>query len=180
MFTSKIMTAVRKPMVLCQILGFLIFATAFFLPAITLDKDTFDHSFPVGWPAGVPFSPWDNSRDIAQGWYCAQFAFRVPFDFDNYKFPETLLVTLSGWTNLLVLTYLGFSFLPKFVKTRRFLAMAIPLCLIATWLYFAIGPIYPLIGHSMWIVGAFMIIAPEIADLFVKRRIGQELLSPDL
>jgi hypothetical protein len=34
--------------------------------------------------------------------------------------------------------------------------------MVATWIYFALMPLVPLVGHVLWIVGALMILAGEV------------------
>ncbi len=70
---------------------------------------------------------------------------------------------MSGWINPFVLLYIGLSLAPKFARLRRFLAMAILVCMVATWIFFAIDKMIPMIGHVLWIVGALMILVAEVA-----------------
>ena len=41
---------------------------------------------------------------------------------------------MSGWINPMILLYLGFSFASKFVRARRILAIAVLVCMLATWI----------------------------------------------
>jgi hypothetical protein len=68
----------------------------------------------------------------------------------------------SGWLNPLLLAYLAFLIWPKFVKTRRVLATGVVLCLVATWAFFALAQMVPLVGHYLWAAGALLIVAGEI------------------
>jgi hypothetical protein len=130
---------------ICRILGLIIFATAFLLPACREAGavNSFTNSF--------------------KGWECARITFTAAFHKDSYE-SWNFLAVMSGLINELILIYLSFSFLPRFKRVRRSLAVAVLVCMAATWAFFWISNLVPLIGHFMWIVGALMILAGEVAE----------------
>jgi hypothetical protein len=140
--------AIPRKVLICQVVGFCIFVTAFFLPACH-----------VGGRGTFAENVW--------GWECAKIAIQATpslFEKPNpfISFHDTLLTAMSGWINPLILLYVSFCFARKFFRVRRILAMAILVCLAATWIFFAIAHFIPLIGHFLWIAGALLILAPEV------------------
>ena len=124
--------------------GFCLYVVAFFLPACR----------PVATPgASVP-----NSY---HGWVCAWATLINTFSRDIWHSKDFLAI-LSGWINPLILLYLVLLIWPRLVWPRRIVAAAVIAFMIATWIYFAIAPLVPLIGHVLWIVGALMILAGEV------------------
>jgi hypothetical protein len=139
-----------------QVIGFCIFVTAFFLPAVRAGS--------VG-------------SDSFYGWDCARMALQAtPHLFEkpdpDWPYFMTLLLAMSGWINILILLYVSFSFAPKFLTARRILAAAILVCMVSTWTFFVVEGIFPLIGHFLWIGGALLILAPEVSLL--KRKTSTE------
>jgi len=65
----------------------------------------------------------------------------------------------------LMLLYIFFSFFPRFRLVRRILAVAVLICIAATWTFFYLAHLIPLIGHFLWIGGILMILAPEVTGL---------------
>src|ERR1017187_1210646 len=51
------------------------------------------------------------------------------------------------------------------VWPRRIVATAVVAFMVATWIYFALMPLVPLVGHVLWIVGALMILAGEVIEI---------------
>ena len=141
--SSKALAASPLAPSFLRLIGLCIFAVAFLLPAC---RDS---------------SPVFGSRDVYPGWQCAQVALGGTFEIEAYKSSDFLIV-LSGWINPLVLIYLAISLTPRFPRTRRAVAAAICLCMVATWIFFALAHFVPLIGHYLWIAGALIILAPEI------------------
>jgi hypothetical protein len=129
----------------CQILGFCGFVAAFFLPAV---RD-----------AGL----FNDSSAILKGWECAKIAVSVMFQMGTYK-SSGFLAVMSGWINPMVLLYLAFGFALKLGRVRRVLAVAILVCMAATWIFFAVDHLIPMIGHFLWIAGALMILSAEFVD----------------
>ena len=133
-----------RAILICQILGLGIFAAAFFLPAV---RDA---------------GPLTSASSIFKGWECAKIATTVMFQKDTYE-SSGFLAVMSGWINPMILLYMGSSFAAKFARVRRILAIAIPICMLGTWIFFAVEHLVPMIGHFMWIAGALMILAAEVA-----------------
>jgi len=133
-----------RTILICQILGLMIFIAAFSLPACR--------------EAG-PVTAFTNTF---KGWECARITLSATFQKETYEDLDFLAV-LSGWINPLILIYIPFSFFPQFKRVRRSLAAAVLVCMAATWTFFFIAHIVPLIGHFMWIAGALMILAAEVA-----------------
>ena len=126
-----------------RVLGFFIFVAAFFVPAC---KD----------PGGAAF----RNQDVYLGWFCAAVTVMNTFSRDVWTSKDFLSV-LSGWINPLILIYLVLLIRPRFVWQRRIIAGAVIVFIFATWIYFALAPLIPLVGHFMWIVGALMVLAGE-------------------
>jgi hypothetical protein len=126
-----------------RILGLCVFVIAFFLPACRA-----------------------GSYDNFKGWECAQQtlgAFLALFGKPNPEMPFyiALLVALSGLINPIILLIFSFSLWQRFVLPRRILAMAVLACMAATWTFFVLWKLTPLIGHYLWIAGALVILAPD-------------------
>jgi len=143
MSVGSLLAARPRLVLICHLVGLCIFVAAFFLPAV---RD------------GEPVT---SSSNIFKGWQCANVALSATFQLDTYK-SSGFLVALSGLINPMILLYLGLNLAPKFRKACRFLALAIVLCMAATWTYFAIEHLVPMVGHFMWIAGALLILAAEV------------------
>ena len=128
-----------------RILGFCIFVLAFFLPACR--------------EVATPGAP---APDTYKGWFCAWVTLINTFSRDFWHSKDFLAI-LSGWINPLMLLYMMFLVVPSLVWPRRIAAGAVVVFMVATWIYFALVPMVPLIGHVLWIVGALMILAGEVA-----------------
>jgi hypothetical protein len=155
----------QKTIVIIRILGLCIFAAAFFLPGCTPSRSVFQSGPLAGWSPDFFHAQGAGSTDFFMGWECARFALTVPYSGKNFSsigssMPAVLLL-LSGWVNLIVLAYLVFCLFPKRVNVRRVLSLAVPICLIATWIYFFLTPIFPLLGHYLWAAGALGIAFSE-------------------
>lgn len=144
MSLSSHFSVTPKAILLCRILGLCVFAAAFFLPAC--------QDAAPGIIKGITF----------KGWECASIALSASFEMDSYQSPG-FLAAMSGWINPLILAFLLFTFWPKFVRLRRSLAVAILVCMAATWVFFSMQHIRPLIGHVLWIAGALIMLLPEVA-----------------
>jgi len=139
-----------------RMVGLPLFLTAFSLPAASTTETG---------PASGPVA----------GWVCALVAGAttagIPHLLTTAPAPDKkllsgLFLVLSGWVNPLLLIYFGFTLAPRFVRLRRGLAVAILACLCASWAFFAMGPMYPLVGHYVWVAGILMLLAPEAVALF--------------
>jgi hypothetical protein len=138
------------------LLGFCIFVAAFFLPAVR---------------AGAPGS----DVVVFPGWKCASVALTETvglFGKSGLAAPSfpVWLVVFSGWINPLVLLLLCFSFSRRFLTLRRVLAVLTVLCMAATWTFFALQKVTPLIGHFLWIAGALLVLASAIGAPRASRR----------
>ena len=144
MSLSDRISSIPRNILICRIFGLIIFAAAFLLPACR--------------EAG-PVNAFTNTF---KGWECARITITATFQKDSYE-SWNFLAVMSGLINQLILIYLPFSFFPQFKRLRRLLAVAVLVCMAATWTFFAIAQLVPLIGHFMWIAGALMILAAEVA-----------------
>ena len=144
MSLSDRISSIPRNILIWQMLGFCIFVAAFFLPAC---RDSGNINI---------------FRDTYPGWKCAQITFTAAFQKDSYE-SWSFLAVVSGLINPLILIYLLFSFFPRFKRVRRSLAAAVLVCIAATWAFFWIAHLVPLIGHFVWIAGALMILAGEVA-----------------
>lgn len=142
----------RRAVLIIQSLGICVFVAAFYLPAVR----------------GAGTGPGNGPMT---GWMCAAVALAATGAIfhtaaaatEGKDLPGIICVILSGWVNPLMLLYLLFSIWQKFVRIRRALAVAILICFAATWFFFFKAPMIPLIGHFMWVAGALMILAGEVA-----------------
>jgi hypothetical protein len=130
---------------ICRLLGLGVFVLAFFLPAVS--------------------SP-EPGATVFPGWKCASIALteiNALFGKAVTGTPsfEVILVVLSGWINLLIALVLCCSFSRKLVILRRILGGLILICMGATWMFFSLEKVSPLIGHYLWIAGALLILAPD-------------------
>jgi hypothetical protein len=153
--------ATPRKVLICQGVGICIFVVAFFLPAIRYSSSVFDNLY---------------------GWDCARTAIQAtPHLFEksdsDMPFFENLLLAMSGWINPLILLYVSFCFAPKFFRVRRILAVAILVCMAATWIFFAVEHLVPLIGHFLWIGGVLLILAPEVL-LFKRKSLTEDQQLP--
>jgi hypothetical protein len=151
----------KKNAKIVRLVGFLMAAVAFALPAV---------KGAGGGPGSDPYS----------GWLCAVTAatatgglLRSGLSPGNDAFGSLCLV-LSGWVNPLVVIYLLFLFGARFAGARRVTAAAILVCLIATWIFLAIAPMIPLVGHFLWVGGILLILVPELFTLFRGKGIAVE------
>jgi hypothetical protein len=127
-----------------RVLGFCIYVAAFFLPACR-----------------EPATMGARTPDIYKGWFCAWVTLINTFSRDVWH-SKDLLAILSGWINPLILLYLVLLIGRNLVWPRRIVATAVVAFMVATWIYFALMPLVPLVGHVLWIVGALMILAGEV------------------
>ncbi len=139
---SRIALTHRQELV-CRVLGLCVFIAAFLMPACR-DK-----------------APFLGSLDIYPGWQCAQVTFVGAFSKNSYQSWDVLAV-MSGWINPLILVYFVLSFTARFALLRRVLAVATLVCMVATWVFFFIASLVPMIGHVLWIVGALIILSSEV------------------
>lgn len=139
---SRIALSPRRCLI-CRIAGLTFFAVAFFLPACQID------------PAG-------STVNSYSGWQCALMSISLAADIRFVKTPF-FFAFMSGWINLLIPAYVAFSLLSGERRIRRALAIAIAICMISTWVFFALLELVPLAGHFLWVGGIVMILLPEVA-----------------
>lgn len=129
-----------------RLVGFCVFFTAFFLPAIRLGQD-------------------GPGPSIEEGFECALFAlipaYALILGHGLGSDPGSFLLLLSGLVNPLVMVYLLFCGWPSFVRTWRGLAASILICIAATWRFFTDSHTTPIIGHFIWVTGILMMLLPE-------------------
>jgi hypothetical protein len=132
---------------ICKMAGLTVFLAAFFLPAChDTDGSSLVHA----------------TRFV--GWECAWLSISMIFD-SGSLFSSFFFAFLGGCINPLIVSYLLLSLSMRFARTRKILAGAVLLCMMSTWIFFAIAHFVPLIGHMLWIAGALMILYPEFAAL---------------
>lgn len=131
--------------------GSCLFLLAFFLPSCGMGAETGGY---LRWGGLL-------------GWQCAWVSLGIPLEAilrpksaDNPNFVLLALTAMSGCINLLIPIYLAVSFTAK-TTTRRRLAIAILICMVATWIDFISQHLIPLVGHFVWIAGALLILAAE-------------------
>jgi len=133
---------------MCRIFGLCIFVAAFFLPAV--------RSGAAG-PDAVIFP----------GWKCASVALSMTtalFGKSVSGGPSTavFLVAMSGWINPLIVLFLLLCVAARLRAARVIVAVVILLCMGATWWFFALQKVTPLMGHFLWIGGALVILLSEL------------------
>ena len=131
-----------RAILLCQILGFSFFVLAFFMPAC---RD---------------MNPEAGSANIFTGWEYTHASLTLSKEVETYQSPFILAV-LSGLASPLVVLYLAASYIPHLRALRRAIAFAIPVCLVAAWIFFVIVEFAPMIGHYLWVAGVLLTLLPE-------------------
>lgn len=127
-----------------RILGYLIYITAFFLPAVRQVA-----------------TPGAGSPDTYKGWFCAWITIINTLNRQMWMSRDFLAI-LSGWINPLLFLYVASLFSRKLRLFRRIVAVLIVLFIVGTWVYFYLVPLIPLIGHVLWIVGILLVLAGEV------------------
>lgn len=131
---------------IARLFGFCVFLAAFSLPAVR---------------AGAS----GQDATVLPGWKCASVALTETVALLGKSTTgrpslAVVLVALSGWINPLVLLLLCCSFFRALLVLRRVLAVLVVLCMAATWTFFALQNVTPLVGHYVWIAGALLILVP--------------------
>lgn len=134
-----------------RLVGIVLFAAAFFLPAA---RDA------GAGPGSGPMTGWMCA--FVAGSATAGIFHLSAAGLQGKDVQGVICLILSGWVNPLVLLYLVFSIWRRFVRIRRVLAAAILICIAATWVFFFKSAMIPLVGHFLWVAGAFMILAGEV------------------
>ena len=154
-----------------RLVGFVAFALAFLLPAVQL----------AGRADGPGTGPF-----VLTGWMCATVSAGVTAGLFHASASAwqgkdaggVISLILSGWVNPLVVIYLVFTIWRRLVVMRRILAVAVLVCVAATWVFFAIAsktdsPMHPLIGHYVWIAGILVMLSPGAVAMFTGRTDAQ-------
>ena len=132
---------------ICRVAGLVLFIVAFFLPAChDTDSGSLVHA----------------SRFV--GWECAWLSISMIFDSGTIRSP-LFFAFLSGCINPLIVMYLLLNLTSRFATVRKAISVAVLLCMVSTWVFFAVAHFVPLIGHLLWIVGALLILYPELAAM---------------
>lgn len=134
---------VTRAVLIARILGCFVYVTAFFLPAV---REVATPGF------GAP--------EMLRGSRCAWITLVNSLSPEMWH-SKYFLAVLSGWINPLILLYLIFLLLPKFRLPRRIVAGVIVVFIASTWVFFALYPLVPLVGHFLWIAGILLILAGE-------------------
>jgi hypothetical protein len=137
---------VARSVLVVRLVGFCIYVTAFFLPAVR----------EVANPGG-------DAPMVLKGSRCAWITLINTLNPEMWHSKDFLAV-LSGWINPLLVLYLIFLLFPVFRWPRRIVAGLIAGLMIGTWVFFAIYPLVPLVGHVLWIAGILLILVGEIFD----------------
>jgi hypothetical protein len=122
-----------------RMLGYLVFLTAFFLPAARETK----------------------SHDTLQGWFCAWITVINTFNHELWT-SKFALAILSGWINPLMLIYVACLFSRRLRAVRRIAAGVIVILVLCAWACFWLMQLTPLVGHFLWVAGILMIVAGEV------------------
>jgi len=139
-------TAVTRSVLIARLLGFCVYVWAFFLPAVR----------EVATPGG-------DAPEMLKGSRCALFTLINTLKPEMWH-SKYFLAVLSGWINPLLVLYLIFLLFPVFRWPRRIVAAIIVAFMIGTWVFFALYPLVPLVGHFLWIAGILMILVGEFFD----------------
>jgi hypothetical protein len=134
---------VTRSILIARLVGFLVYVWAFFLPAVR-----------------EVATPGNDTPMVLKGSRCAWVTLI------NTSNPEmwhsnSFLAVFSGWINPLLVLYLIFLLFPIFRWPRRIVAGVILLFILGTWVFFAVYPLVPLVGHFLWIAGILLILAGE-------------------
>jgi len=137
---------VARSVLIARLVGFCIYVWAFFLPAVR----------EVAAPGG-------DAPEMLKGSRCAWITLINTLNPEMWH-SKYFMAVFSGWINPLLVLYLIFLLFPVFRWPRRIVAGVIAVFIIGTWVFFAMYPLVPLVGHVMWIAGILMILAGEFFD----------------
>ena len=130
---------------ICLLLGIAVYAASFFLPAVRAGGESM------------------------QGYFCAWITLTAITSIRELDRVTDFLAIPIGWINPLAVAYLGLRAADK--RIRIGVAMVALALIPVTWVYLAAEGIGVLIGHVLWVVGLFMMMAPEVIRA-VRRRIA--------
>lgn len=143
---------VARSVLIARLLGFCIYVWAFFLPAVR----------EVAQPGG-------DAPEVIKGSRCAWITVINTLNPEMWHGKDFMAI-LSGWINPLLVLYLIFLMFPIFRWPRRIAAAMILVFMVVTWVFFALYPLVPLVGHFLWIAGILLILVGEIFD---RKRLNQ-------
>ncbi len=160
--------------IICTV-GAVIFAVAFFVPAVGEAGKAPGSSAVPGWVCA---------------WITAVYGYTVPIQaiYGHAKLDsgEWLLV-LSGWTSPFVAIYLLLYWWRKMVIVRLVLAVVILAGLVSAWLFFLTQPAshsglrqVPLLGHYLWTAGILLILISEFRIAALRRETAELPPNDDL
>jgi hypothetical protein len=153
--TNTAVPPTSRPIVVARLFGYFIFFVAFFLPACR--------------QAGVDAG---DAPEVYKGYFCAWITIINTFNLEVWKSKGALAI-LSGWTNPFMLVYVASLFSRKLRGFRRIVAIAALAFIVATWVYFYLAPMAPLIGHALWVAGILLILSGE----FISPRVARSMES---
>ncbi|MGD0097133.1 MAG: hypothetical protein ABSB60_11605 [Terracidiphilus sp.] len=133
-----------RSVLIARIVGLCIYVGAFFLPAVR-----------------EMASPGNDAPMMLRGSRCAWVTLVNTLNREMWNSKDFLAV-FSGWINPLLVLYLIFLLFPVFRWPRRVVAAIIMLFLIGTWVFFALYPLVPLVGHFLWVAGILLLLSGEI------------------
>ena len=136
----------RPALRIVRVLGYFVFLSAFFLPAVS-----------------TVATPGSRDADVYKGSFCAWITIINTFNHEFWQ-SRMFLAILSGWINPLMLLFVSFQFSARLRVPRRIVAVLILLFVAGTWVYFYVAPMVPLIGHFFWVAGILMILCGEFAE----------------
>lgn len=135
---------VTRSILIARLVGFLVYVWAFFLPAVREIA-----------------TPINDAPEMLRGSRCAWVTLVNTLNREMWNSKDFLAV-FSGWINPLLVLYLIFLLFPVFRWPRRVVAAIIMLFLIGTWVFFALYPLVPLVGHFLWVAGILLLLSGEI------------------
>jgi len=138
--------AVTRSVLIARLVGFCIYVWAFFLPAVR----------EVATPGG-------DAPEMLKGTRCAWITLINTLNPEMWH-SKYFMAVFSGWINPLLVLYLIFLLFPVFRWPRRIVAGVIMVFILGTWVFFALYPLVPLVGHLLWIAGILLILAGEFFD----------------
>jgi hypothetical protein len=141
---------------LVRIIALIVFAVSFALPAIR--------------PPGSGAAP-----QPVPGWTCALVASvlgpkALVQSFGQGISREAIAVVTSGLANYLFLVLFVLSFWRRLARIRLLFGTLYLFCFLASWIYFASAKTTPLVGHFLWVAGAFLFLVPDVVILIHQRR----------
>ncbi|MGD0941070.1 MAG: hypothetical protein ABR905_15305 [Terracidiphilus sp.] len=135
---------VTRSILIARLVGICIYVWAFFLPAVR----------EIATPGG-------DAPEMLKGSRCAWITLINTLNPEMWH-SKYFLTVFSGWINPLLVLYLIFLLFPIFRWPRRIAAGLIVAFMTGTWVFFAMYPLVPLVGHFLWIAGILLILAGEV------------------